>query len=478
MSALVHCTLHSLTRLSVHSIKLLLRTFDTDSPHPDASCPVLEMPDQSWVTIHISGSILACLFVEVIHTAIEYVVVWNWKTGRQLGVRHDLVFSLGAAKVPFPKQLSGAKRKSFVLVSPLCLVVANLDGKTLDIYDIDEDTGALVLFQRLELPYTGWELNGRLWTYDEALLRSHPTPLPEQGSPATCSTLRPHTELPFTTDESDGIISCTFYCHSVGSSFTLVVHRSALRRKYKTEGETPKVPGSLPQTEEPLVPWLEWGPENTRWINTEPSPRWICYVHGHRMCVLESKSEQYDGRSSALLYDSDDDDEGTHARRLELIQKHLAHIKQGGSSGDYSHMSAADQTLFMSDEQSRYHYLRVFDFNPRGIRRALAEGKLAIERPDATGKKRASQGQILVKGPSVFCENIETRLPYLETTIRLRDVGLAGKRTNIEGVMMNAESIMIMLVSDPFLSVYEKLCLSPHLQSHSSWSDGVEVLTV
>jgi len=318
----------------------------------------------------------------------------------------------------------------------------------------------LTLFHRLELPDINWDINGRHWTYDEALLRSHPTPLPERGSSATSNMLQPYTELAFTTDTADGVVSCNFYCRSIGSSFTLVVHRSALRRKYNSVVGTRQMPGSLVDLQEPSVPWSEWGPENTRWVNAEPSQRWICYVHGHRLAVLEAKPNQGDGRSSATLYDSDEDDEQTHQRRLALIKAHLAHIQLGGSSSDYSHMSPADQTLFISDnEDTGYQYLRVFDFNPRSVRRALVEGRLPVGKPDIGCKRRAIQGQILVKDPSVLQERISTNLPYLETTVRLRDIGLSGKKRQIEGVMMNAETIMIMM-------------------SHSSWTDGVEVLTV
>jgi hypothetical protein len=111
-------------------------------------------------------------------------------------------------------------------------------------------------------------------------------------------------------------------------------------------------------------------------------------------------------------------------------------------------MSSADQALFTSDgEDTAYRYLRVFDFNPRAVRRALIEGKLPVGKPNTSGKKRALQGQMIVKDPSILQETIETNLPYLETTVRLRDIGFAGKRRQIEGVMMDAESIMIMMVS-------------------------------
>jgi hypothetical protein len=302
-------------------------------------------------------------------------------------------------------------------------------------------------------------MNGRRWTYDEALLRSHPTPLPERGSSATSSMLQPHTELAFTTDTADGIVSCNFYCRSIGSSFTLVVHRGALRRKYNSVVATQK-PGSPVEPQGPSVPWPEWGPENTRWVNAEPSQRWICYVHGHKLAVLEAKPNQGDGRSSATPYDSDEDDEQAHQRRVALIKAHLSHIRLGGSSSDYSHLSPADQALLVSDEETGYQYLRVFDFNPRGVRRALVEGKLPVGKPDTACKIRVVQGQMLVKDPSVLQEKIFTNLPYLETTVRLRDIGLAGKRRQIEGVMMNAETIMIMMVSFCSLSVDAYTCLT------------------
>ena len=314
----------------------------------------------------------------------------------------------------------------------------------LDIYDIDHTAMAMTLVQSLCLPSVKGEEGGATWTYDDALLRCHPTPLPSTDSAASSSTLRPHTNLPFTTDEEDGIVSCTFYCHSIGTSFTLVVHRSALRHPYNEHIEPRVMLHAGQQVKRKLIAWSEWGNENTRWINAEPSQRWICYVHGHRLAVLERKNRLFDGRTSQ--YDSDDENDPIREKRLTLIQRHLERIKLGASSTDFSYMSAEEEDLFMSDDAPGYHYLRVFDFNPRLIRRKAAEGKIRIEDPEATCEARARRGQTLVINPSLF-QTYVTSLPYLETTVRLRDLRLGTKRENIEGVMMNAESIMIMMVS-------------------------------
>ncbi|KIM28850.1 hypothetical protein M408DRAFT_329282 [Serendipita vermifera MAFF 305830] len=417
-------------RTPTHSMKLHLRTLDSNVPHPDAAEPILEIQNQSWVTIHISGSALACLFVEPVPNATDFVVVWDWKSGHMLG------------------QVTGSKQKSFVLVSPTSLVVANLDQDTLDVYDIDRDVNTLTLVQRLLLPSVKGAEGSMTWTYDDALLRSHPMPLPQDCPAASRSTLAPHTELPFTTDEEDGIVACTFYCHSIGNSFTLVVHRSSLRRVYNEDTEPRIITRAGKVIQERLIPWSDWGPGNTRWINTEPSQRWICYVHGHRLAVLEQKG----GRLDDLLTDismlsepsDDDDDDPVQQRRSTLIRDHLERIRDGKSSTDFSYMPPEDEEIIMDDDSSGYHYLRVFDFNPRAVRRIASIGTIPTADPKATCKTRARKGQMLVTESSAF-QRYVTSLPYLETTVRLQDLELGGKRNQIEGVMMNAESIMIMM---------------------------------
>lgn len=69
-----------------------MRTLDSNSPHPDAPEEPIEMLNQSWVTIHISRNVMACLFVEQVSNGTDIVVMWNWRTGYMLGVRTILVF--------------------------------------------------------------------------------------------------------------------------------------------------------------------------------------------------------------------------------------------------------------------------------------------------------------------------------------------------------------------------------------------------
>jgi hypothetical protein len=65
-------------------INVHIRTFDTNIPHPDAKMALLYMPNQKWVTVHISGPILACLFAD---SGLDVLVVWDWRTGEIIGVR-------------------------------------------------------------------------------------------------------------------------------------------------------------------------------------------------------------------------------------------------------------------------------------------------------------------------------------------------------------------------------------------------------
>jgi hypothetical protein len=68
-----------------YTMTLHLRTFDTNIPHPDATIPQLSVTERVWgAIVHISGSILASLFMSVnLH---DILVVWDWKTGDIIGV--------------------------------------------------------------------------------------------------------------------------------------------------------------------------------------------------------------------------------------------------------------------------------------------------------------------------------------------------------------------------------------------------------
>jgi hypothetical protein len=68
-----------------YTMTLHLRTFDTNTPHPDAAIPQLSVTERVWgAIVHISGSILASLFMSIsLH---DILVVWDWKTGDIIGV--------------------------------------------------------------------------------------------------------------------------------------------------------------------------------------------------------------------------------------------------------------------------------------------------------------------------------------------------------------------------------------------------------
>lgn len=68
-------------------INVHIHTFDTNTPHPDAKMALLHMPNQKWVTVHISGPILACLFAD---SGMDVLVVWDWRAGEKIGVRASL----------------------------------------------------------------------------------------------------------------------------------------------------------------------------------------------------------------------------------------------------------------------------------------------------------------------------------------------------------------------------------------------------
>lgn len=395
-----------------------------------------------WVTIHVCGPILACNFISPRDAqAFDFLVVWNWRTGKVLGVGGSYLVSNFSFNGDNLQQIAGSKLLSFVLLSESVIAIANLDQETIDTYSIDTDPSSLVLLQRFVLPRLTGDEDERPWSYDEALLRAYPNPSPSNIKSAPSKV--PPTKLTFATDDDDGIIACTFESHSRPKGFTFVVHRSALLRVY--DEDTPPLVTFRKGVRglEKFVPWSEWGSQYTRWLDVECSLRWICYVHGHRLAVLEKKRKKFDGNGT-YYYDEDDPEaKAKYERFRDFIQA----AKQ--TSSPVMHLTE-DQRLQVFDisPDENYAYLRVFNFNPTEVKRAIAEGSATIGQAGTDPEERCDKGQVLVLGEGYCMGRIETSLPYLETTVRLREIGYAGRRGHIEGVMMNGESIIMMMVSD------------------------------
>jgi hypothetical protein len=338
--------------------------------------------------------------------------------------------------------------RSFALLSADSIGIANLKQESLDVYTINIEAKSVTLSQRLLLPRVMGDEDNRPWTYDNALLRSHPNPH-HPLQPQSSNIISQQVHLPFITDESDGIIACTFHSATALSSFTLVTHRSSLLRIYNKD--VPSV-----ETIRNGIPWSDWGPEHVRWIDVECSMRWICYVHGHRLAVLELRPKINDGRPELT---SDEEEKNTRRRIWPLIKRRLARRLGKQPDDDDVDLPPEEEEYFSVRDSQAFYALRVFDFNPNHIRKAEID-EVTECLPGTSLMKRVGRGSLLVKEPTIAKGKIQTRLPYLDTTVKLRKIGLGDRGRRIEGVMMNGECIAIMMAD------------------RLSRTDGVEVLNV
>jgi hypothetical protein len=345
-----------------------------------------------------------------------------------------------------------------VLLTSTSLVVANLDQEALDVYEIDVTNKSLNFVQKLLLP----KVTGDGSIYLDALLRSHPNPLSHRTTQTPLGPAAAHTQLPFTTDETDGIIVCTFQTGKF--TFTLITHRSSLIHPYNMDAS--------PRTTDQghvfrLVPWSDWGPSNCRLLKAQNSKIWIFYVHGHRFVTLEPRTIEHE-KHPRFIHDLEREDTPFVKKALSAIRQRIDRVirrKETATTSD-------DGLGLVPEEDSEeeeltpgstwFYALRVFDFNPRNIRTATASGIPTIK-PDALSKERVKKGQLLVEEPSLLrflSDRMPTALPYLETTVRLKDIGLDGKNKIIGGVMMNGECVIFMTVRRMIVICP---CADPHL---------------
>jgi hypothetical protein len=226
-------------------------------------------------------------------------------------------------------------------------------------------------------------------------------------------------------------------------------------------------------------------------LDVECSLRWICYVHGHRLAVLEKKKKKFEFHSKDLFGKGGDKDKDEikvdHLENLgvdmdfyfhdgdeletkynfELFREWMIRAKESDTFPPDAMMSLTQDELlqwFDINPDGSFAYLRVFNFNPLDVKRAIidesgsestgsaveatinGERKAIRGSPGMDPEERCGKGQILVLDESIRQDRIKTSLPYLETTVRLRDIGFAERRQHIEGVMMNAECIIMMMV--------------------------------
>ena len=312
--------------------------------------------------------------------------------------------------------------------------------------------------------------------------------------------------LPFETDPEDGIVVFSLRpLRTATQDFTLVVHRSALinprgwseaelsraidnaeARPFWSEVRSVKGGFELLDLSKHFVPWREWGPKHTRWIDGMRSARWICWVHGHRLVEIEEwepppgeqnladqmakkvikkairacqDKEASLGTSSVPslpgivlsgeVKSLDDwenaEDDGWDA----YIEPNISSFLAAMTLDERYELLEALKKVYAAN---RGCYLRVWDFNPRIIRRALGE-RLLPTAPDMTlaPDLAVTRGPVIVveRGGKPEEDEPGTCLPYILTTVKL-DVPVDKSKKG--GVVLDGEHIIIVEVRNPILT--------------------------
>jgi hypothetical protein len=430
-----------------------------------------------------------------------------------------------------------------ILAAP-CTEYGRIDILTFSTSPSTESTAApqqlkLRLLHRLMLPAQKPGDGERRWVYGDINARLHPQPsssvlhCPKYPSPHPGSTT-----LPFETDTEDGIVVYSMrllHRRANVSDFTLVVHRSALvnprgwseAELSRTIENAEKLPpwssmkdgtpmegeargqseegSELPNLDGVYVPWREWGPKHTRWIDGVRSARWICWVHGHRLAEIEEwEPPRRPLRRSLAQLDGSDELSLAEQRSKRVINRAIRAYKDKialeasfpsmddtsnptdtGLRGGIMHveedewedveddswdayiepnispfldtMAEEDQAELLEALRKVYEfppakpalYLRVWDFNPRAVRRALGEDREwslpvasdVLPTPDVA----VDRGPVVVveRGGKPIEDESGTCLPYILTTVKL-DVPV--DRSTRRGVVLDGEHVILVEV--------------------------------
>ena len=342
--------------------------------------------------------------------------------------------------------------------------------------------------------------------------------------------------MPFETDSEDGIVVYSMrllQTRANVSHFTLVVHRSALinprgwseaelsRVIENAEGLPPwsgtkagkpmegeagsqaEEGSELLNLDETYIPWRQWGPKHTRWIDGVRSARWICWVHGHRLAEIEEweqprrplrripaqrdrtdesrlaeqaakrvinravrayknnqareaspGTDDVSSRGEVVYIEEDDDDwEDVEDDSWDAyIEPNISPFLDTMVEEDQAELLEALRKVYEFPPANPALYLRVWDFNPRAVRRALGEDR-EWSLPVASDTL-PTPGVAVDRGPVVVVERggkpLEdepgTCLPYILTTVQL-DVPV--NRSTRRGVVLDGEHIVLVEVRIP-----------------------------
>ncbi|KAH7886541.1 hypothetical protein F5I97DRAFT_1966709 [Phlebopus sp. FC_14] len=243
-------------------VELHVRTISTNKVHPDAKEPVLETTDPVSVSsafIQIADDIVGMLF----YTEPERprLTLWNWKTGKQ-------VVSLdGDALPPGLCDFSFISNRAFFSTT-----IAR--GGMIQIFTFGHEPSHpdtvddIVHVTNLVLPPLRPAVHMiNLTTHTGPFLARCPPNKPFTASNES----RVHVlNMQYINPVSDGI--------RISPRFCAFFHNRILVdciRRYEAKGRGEHI----------HVPWENWGPTNTRFLQQHSSFQWLRYVHGQRVVI-------------------------------------------------------------------------------------------------------------------------------------------------------------------------------------------------
>ena len=232
-----------------------------NSTHPNAAKHFLE----ATIPFHIGSC-----FVQIVDDVVGMFfwvhgpgfVIWNWKTGERIVVRHQFdVQRILLPDAPLPQERPDTLPPGtwdFAFISPRAFMLATVDGPgSIELFTFEGTSSSQgpVHVASLRLPelQQGQELTS-ITTHSAPFL-AHPIP---PGAP-------------FYANQDERIHALSLrYVDRGGLRIVMILKNSALLRYIPSDAN---IGGK--RTEKLVVPWAEWGPRNTRFMDCLIRSSWL-----------------------------------------------------------------------------------------------------------------------------------------------------------------------------------------------------------
>ncbi|KAG9016950.1 hypothetical protein FRB93_009480 [Tulasnella sp. JGI-2019a] len=286
---------------NVWAFRIHFRTIDTNTQHPLAQKPFIDMEISSGAVSmdDISvGFIIQIMDDVVAVVALQYyghpwiitpskVEIVNWQTGQA----YTSIEVMGADSLVFLDEMTFLlPRRAGMPPTDLSLDVYKFHRSPLARDDPATEHRGAVCIGTFQFP----DIPNRVTAMTRSRARCEPA-LSYRRTPAKRTSILTSPEEMFRPSQSSRIITLSFGTrrHAGGQvhaqEYTVIISAEGIRRlavdlKATDSDDTPVIP----------VPWCEWGPYTTRWFNEGTQTHWICYSFGSRF--IRRKAGQSQGR--------------------------------------------------------------------------------------------------------------------------------------------------------------------------------------